>query len=141
MTQYVHELHCFEKATSIQTFSHAKKGWTCPKYLKKVIVTLKKDESEISLYYIRQLKEDIASEAALESYSVYLNDAHCSEIVLTLAFPHDGLELLAPALSPEFLAKHQITSVVIDDLPLEKYTQEYVKVNRCMKKWFTFYNI
>ena len=137
MEKYVSELHCFEKATSIQTFKSVKKGWEHPPYLNEAILTLGKDEAELTLYNIRLLKEDIANEAALEVYAFYLNDIHCSAVVLTLAFPREGLELFASALSPEFLAKHQITSVVIDGLPLEKYTQEYVKVNRCMKKLFT----
>ena len=136
MENYVAELHRFEKATLVQTFKSVKKDWNHPPYLKKAILTLEKDEAELTLYDIRLLKEDIANEAAIEAYALYLDDVHCSAVVLTLAFPRDGLELFASALSPKFLAKHQITSVVIDDLPLEKYTQEYVKVNRCIKKWF-----
>ena len=136
MEKYVAELHHFEKATSVQTFKSVKEDWDPPPYLKKAILTLAKDEAKLTLYDIRLLKEDIANEAAIEAYALYLDDVHCSAVVLTLAFPPDGLELFASALSPKFLAKHQITSVVIDDLPLEKYTQEYVKVNRCMKKWF-----
>ena len=134
MTQYVAELHCFERATSVQTFTAVKKDWEHPPYLKQAILKLEKDEAELTLYDIRLLKEDIANEAAIEAYGLYLNDVHCSTVVLMLAFPRDGLELFALALSPEFLANHQITSVAIDDLPLEKYTQEYVKVNSCMKK-------
>ena len=136
MENYVADLHRFEKATSVQTFKSVKKNWEHPPKLKKAILTLGKDEAELTLYEIRQLIEDIANEAAIEAYAVYPNGICCSAVVLTLAFPHDGLELFASALSPKFLAKQQITSVVIDGLPLEKYTQEYVKVNRCMKKWF-----
>ena len=134
MKIYVEELHRFEKATPIKIFSHVKKGWKHPPYLKKAILTLPIDGTELTLYDVRLLKEDIANKAALEPYAVYLNDIHCSAVVLNLAFPSEGLELFAPALSPEFLAKHQITSVVIDCLPLEKYTQEYVKVNSSIKK-------
>ena len=134
MKKYVEELHRFEKATSIKMFSHVKKGWKHPPYLKKASLTLPNDGTELTLYDVRLLKEDIANEAALEPYAVYLNDIHCSAVVLTLVFPHDGLELFAPALSSDFLAKYQITSVVIDGLPLEKYSQEYVEVGRCMKK-------
>ena len=136
------ELHRFEKATSVQTFKSVKKDWDHPPKLKTAILTLEKDESELTLYDIRLLKEDIANEAAIEKYALYLGDFHCSAVVLTLAFPHDGLQLFASALSQKFLAKHQITSVVVDDLPLEKYTQEYVKVNGCMilpYKYFLVY--
>ena len=142
MENYVSELHRFEKATSVQTFKSVKKDWDHPPYLNKAILTLEKDEAELTLYDIRLLKEDIASEAAIEAYALYLDDINCSAVVLTLAIPHDGLELFASALSHKFLAKHQITSVVIDDLPLEKYTQEYVKVNGCMilpYKYFLVY--
>ena len=130
------ELHSFEKATSVQTFKSVKKGWEHPAYLKQAILTLEKDEAELTLYDIRLLKEDIANEAALEVYALYLNDVHCSTVVVTLAFPRNALELFAPAVTSEFLSKHQITSVVIDGLPLEKYTQQYVKVNNCMNKLF-----
>ena len=136
MTTYVAELHRFEKATSVQIFKSVQKDWDHPPYLKEAILKLEKDEAELTLYDIRQLIEDIANKAAIKAYALSLKNIHCSAIVLTLAFPRDGLELFASALSPKFLAKHQITSVVIDDLPLEKYTQEYVKVNRCIKKWF-----
>ena len=131
---YVEELHQFEKATPIEIFSHVKKGWKHPQYLKKVILTLLNDGTELTLHDVRLLKEDIANKAALEPYAVYLDDIHSSAVVLTLVFPHDGLELFAPALSSDILAKYQITSVVIDGLPLEKYSQEYVEVGRCMKK-------
>ena len=136
MTTYVAELHSFEKATSVQTFKSVKKGWEDPPCLKEVILTIKEDEAESTLYDIRLKMEGIANDAALKPYALYLKNITFSSVVLTLAFPRDGLELFASALSPKFLAKHQITSVVIDDLPLDKYTQEYVKVNRCMKKWF-----
>ena len=133
MKKYVEELHQFENATPIEIFSQVKKGWKHPQYIKKAILTLLNDGTELTLYHVRLLKEDIANKAALEPYAVYLDDIHCSAVVLTLAFPDEGLELFASALSPEFLAKHQITSVVIDGLPLEEYTQEYVKVNNCMQ--------
>ena len=136
MAEYIKELHSFEKVTSVQTFKSVKKGWEHPAYLKQAILTLGKDEAKFTLYNIRQLKEDFANEAALEVYALYLNDVHCSAVVVTLAFPRNALELFAPAVSPEFLAKHQITSVLIDGLPLEKYTQEYVKVNNYINKLF-----
>ena len=138
MTQYVAELHRFERATSVETFKSVKKDWEHPPYLKQAILKLEKDEAELTLYDIRLLKEDIANEAAIEAYGSYLNDVHCSTVELTLAFPHDGLEQFALALSPKCLANHQITSVAIDGLPFEKYTQEYVKVKSCMKKWFVY---
>ena len=134
MKKYVKELHHFEKTTSIQIFSYVDEGWKCPPYLTEAVLTFKMDETNLTLYDVRQIEEDIANLAVLKRYAVYRKSVHCSAVVLTLAFPRDGLELFAPALSPEFLAKHQITSVVIDGLPLEKYTQEYVKVKRSIKK-------
>ena len=129
MQKYVEELHRFEKATPIEIFSHIDKGWKCPPNLTEAVLRFKKDETDLTLFDVRQLVEDIANPAVLQPYAVYVKNIHCSAVVLTLAFPRDGLELFALALSPEFLAKHQITSVVIDGLPLEEYTQEYMKVN------------
>ena len=53
MENYVAELHRFEKATSVQTFKSVKKDWDHPPYLKKAILTLEKDEAELTLYDIR----------------------------------------------------------------------------------------
>ena len=133
MTQYVAELHRFEKATPVQFFPYANEDGERLQLEKRAVLIFKKDPSEMTLYDLRMVKEAIANEAAMEDYALSIESTGLGSVVLTLAFPRAGLELFAPALSPEFLAKHQITSVVIDDLPLEKYTQEYVKVNKCMK--------
>ena len=136
MTQYVAELHRFEKATPVQFFPYANEDGERLQLEKRAVLMFKKDPSEMTLYDLRMVKEAIANEAAMEDYALSIESTSLGSVVLTLAFPRDGLELFAPALSPEFLAKHQITSVVIDGLPLEKYTQEYVKVKRSIKKLF-----
>ena len=122
MTQYVAELHRFEKATPVKFFPYENEDGEHLELVKKAVLTLKKDPSEMTLYDLHLVKEGIANEAAMEDYALSIDSTGLGLVVLTLAFSRDGLELFAPALSPEFLAKHQITSVVIDGLPLNKYT-------------------
>ena len=136
MSCYVAKLHRFEKATTIQEISKTAVGWKCPRLFKKVVLTLKDEASKITLYDIRRLREELSSEAPLkECVRFLLKSSHASEVVITLAFPPEALDLIPAALSENFLKKYHIKSVILDGMPLTAYTDEYVKVSTCKHKY------
>ena len=130
MTMYLTQLENFEKNTSVLEFKRVvKRKQKCPYDFTRIVIKLKKDSSECTMHEVRKLKEAAASESAIEAYALHILDIHASSVVVTLAFPRDTLELLPPVLSNHFLATYHITSVTIDDKPLEEYTEVYVKVS------------
>ena len=136
MTCYVAKLHRFEKATTIQEISKTAVGWKCPRRFKKVVLTLKDEASKITLYDIRRLREELSSKAPLkECVRFLLKSSHASEVVITLAFPPEALDLIPAALSENFLKKYCIKSIILDGMPLTAYTDEYVKVSTCKHKY------
>ena len=128
MTKYLAELEQFEKTTTIQVFRSAVKRWEHPYNFSEATIFLKKDASECTLYDIRQLKEDLARKSSVIEGAIYYDDVHASSVVVTVAFPQDALELILPALDAAFLKRHRITSVTIDDKPLEEFDENYLKV-------------
>ena len=136
MSCYVAKLHRFEKATTIQEISKTVVGWKCPRRFRKVVLTLKDEASKITLYDIRRLREELSSDAPLkECVRFLLKSSHASEVVITLAFPPEALDLIPAALSEAFHKKYRIKSVILDDMPLTAYTDEYVKVSTCRHKY------
>ena len=130
MTCYLAKLHHFEKATTIQEISKAVDGWKCPRHFRKIVLTLKDEASKFTLYDVRRLKENLSSKAPLnDCIKFLLQSIHASEVVLTLAFPEDALEFIPPALNEDFIEKFSIKSIILDDMPLTAYTEEYVKVS------------
>ena len=129
MACYIRKLHHFEKDTTIQTFSKVVKKWKCPYLSSKAVLTLQKDPSQITLYDLRKLKEDLASESSLNDCAIFFESVHASEVVFTLAFQREAVELIVSSLSESFVTKHHIKSVLLDDMPLAAYTEEYMKVN------------
>ena len=135
MAGYIRKLHHFEKTTTIQIFSKVVKEWKCPNLSSEAVVTLQKDPSQITLYDLRKLKEDLAHQSSLNDCATFFKSVHSSEVVLTLAFPQEALELIISSLSQTFLAKHHIKSVLLDKMPLAAYSAEYIKVNKNMYKF------
>ena len=129
MTCYIRKLHHFEKATTIVVFSKAVEEWKSPDLSSKAVLTLHKDPSRITLYDLRKLKEDLARKSSLNDCAIFFESVHTSEVVLTLTFRQEVLELIVSSLSESFVTKHHIKSVLLDDMPLAAYTEEYMKVN------------
>ena len=129
MARYIRKLHHFEKATTIQVFSKAVEEWESPDLSSKAVLTLQKDPSRITLYDLRKLKEDLARKSSLNDCALFFESVHLSEVVLTLTFRQEALELIVSSLSDSFVTKHHIKSVSLDDMPLAAYTEEYMKVN------------
>ena len=77
MAEYLTELEMFEKSTSVLEFESAveHKGKS-PYNFTKIIIRLAKDPSECTLHDVRKLKEAITSEAAIETYALYMEDVH-----------------------------------------------------------------
>ena len=129
MACYIRKLHHFEKATTIQVFSKAVEEWKSPDLSSKAVLTLQKDPSRITLYDLRKLKEDLARKSSLNDCAIFFESVHASEVELTLTFRQEALELIVSSLSESFVTKHHIKSVLLDDMPLAAYTEEYRKVN------------
>lgn len=135
MNEYVKELEEFEKKTTIQVNDSAAFNNLYHKELvhntykfSKVDIRLPKDPKVYTLYEVRQLKKSVAKKACLEPYVILQNEVSYQSVLISLVLPCSALELIFAALDEEFLETHQIASVIIDNKPLEEYTEEYVKV-------------
>ena len=137
MSEYVAALEQFEKRTTIQESNTASSSSRYPRrninqfpfeYLynfSTVDLQLNRDPAVYTLYDAQQLKESITKQACLEPYTELLQGVRRSS---TLMCPRVALELILEALEKDFLEAHQIVSVTIDRKPLEKYSEEHVKV-------------
>ena len=141
MREYVATLEQFERKTTIQESStssgrHPKRRrivydefdlqYHC--HFSTVDLQLHRDSAVYTLYEARQLEESVAKRSCLEPYAVRLQKVRPSSVAITLMCPCIALELILEALEKDFLETHQIMSVIIDEKPLEEYSEEYVKV-------------
>ena len=75
MTSYRDSLIAFEKSTTVDMYLcaiSAHPGGEIMKAFIRMTMKINKPSSECTLYEIRQLKESIQEEAALQSYAIYI---------------------------------------------------------------------
>ena len=131
MNSYILELEEFEKKTTVhdaQNIIHRRK---IPKGTKRVVISTRLPPTVCTLYNVRQVREAIADEAALEPYSHLQLDVHSSVVTIVLAFPQHALSLVAHAMTADFLLTHNIESVSINEKPLQSYIEEVSKKHKC----------
>ena len=131
MNSYILELEEFEKKTTVhdaQNIIHRRK---IPKGTKRVVISTRLPPTVCTLYNVRQVREAIADEAALEPYSHLQLDVHSSVVTIVLAFPQHALSLVAQAMTADFLLTHDIESVSINEKPLQSYIEEVSKKHKC----------
>ena len=128
MQEYCESLEKFEKATFIDVYLEAiSAGVILTSEFTKMTVKINKPTSECTLHEVRKLKETIAERASLQSYSVYVGDISESSVQLELGFPASCVGWILGVFTPDFLATHLLSDVVLSqqhllnlDWPQEK---------------------
>ena len=114
MQEYCKTLEKFEKATFIDVYLEAiSAGVVLSEEFTKMTVKINKPTSECTLHEVRKLKETIAERASLQSYSVYVGDISESSVQLELGFPASCVGWILGVFTPDFLATHLLSEVVL----------------------------
>ena len=114
MQEYCESLEKFEKATFIDVYLEAiKASDILSSEFTKMTVKINKPTSECTLHEVRKLKETIAEKANLELYSVYVGDISESSVQLELGFPASCVGWILGVFTPDFLATHLLSDVVL----------------------------
>ena len=114
MQEYCESLEKFEKATFIDVYLKAiSAGVVLSEEFTKMTVKINKPTSECTLHEVRKLKETIAERASLQSYSVYVGDISESSVQLELGFPASCVGWILGVFTPDFLATHLLSDVVL----------------------------
>ena len=124
MNSYILELEEFEKTTTVHDAQNTTHKDKIPKGTKRVVIRTQLPPTVCTLYNVRQVREAIADEAALEPYSHLQLDVHASSVTIVLAFPEHALSLVAHAMTSHFLKSHKIKSVFINERQLQSYIEE-----------------
>ena len=114
MQEYCESLEKFEKATTVDVYLEAiSAGVVLTSEFTKMTVKINKPTSECTLHEVRKLKETIAERASLHSYSVYVGDISESSVQLELGFPASCVGWILGVFTPDFLATHLLSDVVL----------------------------
>ena len=87
----------------------------------KMAMKINKPSNICTLYEIRQLKESIARNASLHSYSVYIEAPEEGSVRVVLRFPEECGWLVGGVMTAEFMETHQLTDVTVDGEDLKYY--------------------
>ena len=128
MQEYCKSLEKFEKATFIDVYLEAiEASDVLSSEFVKMTVKINKPTSKCTLYEVRKTTEVIAEEANLQSYSVYIGAVQKSSVQLEFGFPASCVGWILGVFTPDFLATHLLSDVVLGqqhlsilDWPLEK---------------------
>ena len=114
MQEYCESLEKFEKATFIDVYLEAiEASVVLSEEFTKMTVKINKPTSECTLHEVRKLKEVITERASLHSYSVYVGDISESSVQLELGFPASCVGWILGVFTPDFLATHLLSDVVL----------------------------
>ena len=127
MQEYCESLEKFEKVTFIDVYLKAiEASDVLSSEFTKMTVKINKPASECTLHEVRKLKDTIAERASLHSYSVYVGDISESSVQLELGFPASCVGWILGVFTPDFLATHLLSDVVLgqDTLSILDWPQE-----------------
>ena len=128
--EYIAELECFEKNTTIQNAEVASKcEFEVPDGFKTVAITQRKDPKKCTLYALRLFQDELANRAALRRYTLSKKFIRASSVKIVLAFPLKAFiyRYLKQVLNDQrFREMHEIVSV--DFIPLENSPHSSVPV-------------
>ena len=114
MQEYCESLEKFEKATFIDVYLEAiSAGVVLTSEFTKMTVKINKPTSECTLHEVRKTTEAIAEKADLQSYSVYIGAALEGSVQLELGFPASCVGWILGVFTPDFLATHLLSDVVL----------------------------
>ena len=131
MASYILELEEYETKTTVHDAQNTIRGGKIPNRFKPVVICTDLPPTVCTLYKVRQIREAIADEAALEPYAHLQLAVHASAVTIVLAFPQHALSLVAHAMTADFLSTHNIESVSINEKPLQSYMKEVSKKHEC----------
>ena len=128
MQEYCESLERFEKVTFIDVYLKAiEASDVLSSEFTKMTVKINKPASECTLHEVRKITEAIAEKANLQSYSVYIGAALEGSVQLELGFPASCVGWILGVFTPDFLATHLLSDVVLSqqhlsilDWPQEK---------------------
>ena len=128
MQEYCESLEKFEKATFIDVYLKAiEASEVLSEEFTKMTVKINKPASECTLHEVRKITEAIAEKANLQSYSVYIGAVLEGSVQLELGFPASCVGWILGVFTPDFLATHLLSDVVLSqqhlsilDWPQEK---------------------
>ena len=127
MQKYCQSLRKFEMETTVNIYL---KAITAKEILSsefvKMAVKINKETAKCTLHDVRKFKEVIAEKASLEHYSVYIGDISESSVELELGIHVSCVGWALGAMTPNFLATHLLSEILIDDkqLPILDKSQE-----------------
>ena len=127
MQEYCESLEKFEKATFIDVYLEAiEASDVLSEEFTKMTVKINKPTSECTLHEVRKITEAIAEKANLQSYSVYIGAALEGSVQLELGFPASCVGWILGVFTPDFLATHLLSDVVLSQqhLPILDWPQE-----------------
>ena len=114
MQEYCESLEKFEKVTFIDVYLEAiSAGVVLSEEFTKMVLIINKPTSECTLHEVRKTTEAIAEEADLQSYSVYIGAVLKSSVQLELGFPASCVGWILGVFTPDFLATHLLSDVVL----------------------------
>ena len=117
MLDYCKSLELFEMTTTVDVYCRAiSAGKKLSLEFQEMALKIEKPSSECTLHEIRKLKEKIAEESALPSYSVYIGGVAESSVLVVLQFPRltGCVDRMLAAMTPAFLHAYHLTEVVVD---------------------------
>ena len=114
MQEYCESLEKFEKATTVDVYLEADEASEVLfSEFTKMTIKINKPASECTLHEVRKAAETIADKANLQSYSVYIGDISESSVQLELGFPASCVGWILGVFTPNFLATHLLSDVVL----------------------------
>ena len=114
MQEYCDSLEKFEKETAVDIYLKAIEASDILKTsFTKMTVKINKPASECTLHEIRKLKEAITERASLHSYSMYIEEESVGSVQLELGFPASCVGWILGVFTPNFLAIHLLSDVVL----------------------------
>ena len=114
MQEYCQSLEKFEKATVIDVYLEAiSAGVVLSEEFTKMVLIINKPASECTLHEVRKITEAVAEKADLESYSIYIGAVLKSSVQLELGFPASCVGWILGVFTPDFLATHLLSDVVL----------------------------
>ena len=131
MLDYQKSFESFEAETTIDVYLSAisarPEGKICKEFY-RMAMTINKPASVCTLREIRWLKESIAENASVHSYSVYIESIDNGSVKVILGIHPSAVELLKAVMTPHYMSMHHLKDVFIG--PESKYYTHALLVYR-----------
>ena len=120
MLSYRDSLIVFEKATTVDVYLcaiSAPPGGRISAGFMRMTMKMNKPASECTLHEVRELKESIEEEAALESYAVYIDTPETGSVCVRLCIPEEVGWMVGVVLTFDFRQKRLLSKVTVRRYP------------------------